>query len=113
MNLTFEEALEALQPLRGQYVEATIWGPEKSGHSIASLVGTMQQIEGPHDLPPEMQSAIVNTATVFQFGAVPVNALNLWPDRFIRATRLLTGKGIEVETLDSVVRISLRRPWVD
>lgn len=111
--MTFEEAVQALQPLSGRYAEATIWGPKKIGHSIASLVGTMQQIEGPDDLPPEMESAIVNTATVFRFGEVPVNALNLWPDRFIRATRLSTGEGIEVETLDGVIRISPRRPWVD
>jgi hypothetical protein len=73
----------------------------------------MQRIEGPNDVPPEMELAVVNTATVFQFGEVPVNALNLWPDRFVGAARLSAGEGIEIETIDCVIRISLRRPWVD
>jgi hypothetical protein len=111
--MTFNDAVEALDSLCGERMEATIWGPMKKGPSIASLTGEFERVAPSDDLPAGFERVIAVTATVFRFGRQPENALNLWPDRFLRASRLATGEGIEVETMDAVIRIAKRRPWID
>jgi hypothetical protein len=112
--MTFEETVDAITALCGERAHAKIWSRDEGSHTVASLSGELERIVLQDDLPAEVARNLDGvTAIVFKFGSDPANCLNLWPDRFLCGTRLISPEIIEVITVDAVIRIARRRPWID
>jgi hypothetical protein len=111
--MNFEDAVNMIDALRGEWVESTIWSAARDGPSIATLCGCIERVGLVDEVPAGIEGAIVVEASVFRFGSEPTNVLTLWPDRFVSAARVTHGEGVEVVTKDAVIRITKRQPWID
>jgi hypothetical protein len=110
--MNFDEAVEAIEEMLGQDVEASVWGAGNDPSPVAFLHGVLER----RALDPEVGALADELGESAVSYAVGDGAeLALWPSRFVTAERVAGERSeVEVTTRDAVVRLALRsRPWID
>jgi hypothetical protein len=111
--VNYEEVVGRIAALSGEAVDLEIWG-NAGGSPVAFFSGELRPMPDldSSELPPELATAVRETAEVFFVGE---STISLWPSRFVNAEPMREGRDwLEVETKDAVIRIGRkRRRWVD
>lgn len=108
--MSFEDVLDYLDSILGLDVEVGVWGGDPDPSIIFSAHDTLQRAVMVNiEIPSDAVEAVS-----YLIGASGRAELLLWPDRFRTATMRPDGRGIEIVTLDGIVRLSLAsRAWID
>jgi hypothetical protein len=109
-GMSFEDVLGYLDSIPGLDVDVEFWGVDPDPSIIFSACDTLRRAVTVNiEIPSDAVEAVP-----YLIGAAGRAKVLLWPDRFRTAKMCPNGRGIEIVTLDGIVRISLAsRAWID